>query len=69
MCLVSLETPILVAMALADDESVCTVIVTLFNKQLSCNKFTMPSASATPDPIAYSSASPELVAIDPCVLL
>ena len=69
MCLVSFETPSLVAMVFAELESVWIVIVTFPSKQDSVRKFTIPSASATPEPMAYSSASPELVAIEPCVRL
>ena len=54
-------------MALADVESVCTYNVVLSDSFDYCRKFDMPSDSAVPLPIAYSSASPELVAMELCV--
>ena len=63
----SFEVPNLVAIVFAADESVYTFSDTRFAKQASSKKFRIPSASATPEPIAYSSASPELIAMAACV--
>ena len=67
MCLVDFDTPILVLIAFADDESVCTFSAVFVPSLVSCKKLIVPSASEVPLPIAYSSASAELVAIVACV--
>ena len=65
MIFVFLDRPSLVAMEFADDESVNTVIVICCMKPRLKRKFTMPSHSATPVPIAYSSDSSAEVAMGP----
>ena len=69
LCFVFLLVPNLVAMLLPAVESVCTVMFTDFASFASVIRFLTNSASLVPCPIAYSSASPELRAIVPCVLL
>ena len=68
-CLVFLLVPNLVAMLFPAVLSVWTVMLTDFANLASVIRLRMYSASLVPCPMAYSSASPELSAIVPCVLL